>query len=82
MFSSIDTSSVNVIVVDDGSTDNSHNIIEEYCSTHTNFTAIHLPHQGAAGARLTGLQHVKTKYFSFADSDDVINISNYVNLVK
>lgn len=79
-FNSITHPSIEVVIVDDGSTDNSSLIIDEYCSNHDNFKAIHIPNRGAATARLVGLAKVRTKYFSFVDSDDVVNISPYLKL--
>lgn len=73
---------INVIIIDDGSFDNSPQIIDEYCSTHRNFQVIHTENRGAAAARATGVKEIKTKYFSFVDSDDIVNILPYLNLVK
>lgn len=72
---------VNVIInIDGGSTDASPKIVEEYCHTHSNFTAIYSPHQGVMEARQECLKYVTTPYFSFVDSDDTVNIKNYLDL--
>ena len=80
-FNSINNPAVNVIVVDDGSFDKSPEIIDEYCKKHDNFKVIHTQNQGAATARVTGLKQVETKYFCFVDSDDIVNIDGYLDLV-
>lgn len=78
---SINHPNINVIIVDDGSYDKSPEIIDKYCERYSNFKVIHTKNQGAAAARLTGLKLVKTEYFSFVDSDDIVNIDNYFNMV-
>lgn len=71
---------INAIIVDDGSTDKSPKIIDDFCKMHHNFKVIHTSNQGAAKARTTGLKYVQTKYFSFVDSDDIVNINAYLNM--
>lgn len=78
---SVNHPNINVILVDDGSTDKSPQIIDEFCETHDNFKVIHTTNRGAAAAKVTGLKQVETKYFSFVDSDDIVNIDSYLNLV-
>lgn len=71
-----------IIIVDDGSTDMSPLILEDYASKHDNIKVIYNNHKGAQQARLIGLQQVRTKYFSFVDSDDMINTENYFKLLN
>ena len=61
-----------VIMVNDGSTDKSGEIIDEYASKYDNFKAIHLPeNSGAAGKpRNTGINAANGKYLMFLDPDD------------
>lgn len=61
---------VQVIMVDDGSTDASGAICDEYAQKHPNFLAVHKPNGGVASARNEGMKHVKGKYMNFLDSDD------------
>lgn len=77
---SLNHPNINVLIVDDGSTDKSGDLIDLYCKNHTNFKAIHTQNQGAQQARITALKLVNTPYFSFVDSDDYINTKNYFNL--
>lgn len=68
-------SNYEVIVVDDGSTDNSSEIMSEYSNTKK----IHQPNQGLSGARNTGLKYVSqdSKWIAFVDSDDAV-VPNYI----
>ena len=61
-----------VICVDDGSTDNSYDILTEYKNKYNNFKIIHQYNQGVAVARNTGLKYVDGDYIIFIDSDDFI----------
>ncbi|WP_308355137.1 glycosyltransferase family 2 protein [Priestia aryabhattai] len=62
-----------VIFINDGSTDDSHQIIDKYISEYENFKAIHcLESSGAAGKpRNIGIKQARGKYVLFADPDDV-----------
>lgn len=59
-----------LIVVDDGSTDSSWNICNEYKTIHSNLKLIHKMNGGQATARNLGLDSAKGKYILFVDSDD------------
>lgn len=72
---------VHVIIIDDGSSDSTPQIVDDFCSKNDSFEVIHTQNSGAVSARITGLKSVKTEYFSFVDSDDIVNIENYINLV-
>ena len=61
-----------VICVDDGSTDNSGKILEEYAKNHPNMKVIHQENRGLSAARNMALQYVTGKYTMFVDSDDFI----------
>ncbi len=67
-----------VVIIDDGSTDKTPFILDEYCKTHPDFQVLHTPNKGAAAARVLGLSYVDTTYFSFVDSDDVVNTNSYL----
>ena len=71
---------VKVIIIDDGSTDETKQITDEYCRCNPNFQVIHTHNQGAMKARQVGLCFIDTPYFSFVDSDDTVNIKNYLEL--
>ncbi len=59
-----------IIVVDDGSTDGSGMICDEYAERHSSLTVIHQENQGLSGARNTGLKEAKGEWISFVDGDD------------
>ena len=67
-----DTSSeYEVILVDDGSTDQSGRICDEYGSVHSNFCVIHTENRGQSAARNTGMRKAKGLYILFLDADDL-----------
>lgn len=66
-----------IILVDDGSTDNSGQICDEYAKTYENITVIHKKNQGLGPARNSGLDVVDTEYVAFVDSDDWISPETY-----
>ena len=61
-----------IIIVDDGSTDNTLEIIESYSSQSRNVEVIVLSQEnkGPGAARNLGLQRASSKYIAFLDSDD------------
>lgn len=63
--------SVQVILVDDGSVDNSKTIIKEYDS-NTNVIIINQKNAGVSAARNRGIEEAAGKYIFFVDSDDYI----------
>lgn len=61
-----------IILVNDGSTDNSLPIITELASKHSNITVLSQENQGPSIARNKGLQMAKGEYIHFMDSDDLV----------
>ena len=59
-----------IILVDDGSKDNSVGICDEYKKTHSNVIVIHKENGGSSSARNTGMKAASGKYIVFLDSDD------------
>ena len=59
-----------VIILDDGSTDNSGNICDEYAHKDSRVKVIHDKNMGLLMARRRALQYVKGEYVLFLDSDD------------
>ena len=64
--------SVEVICVDDGSTDNSLEIIKEYQKTHDCISIISKTNEGLSVSRNIGLKYARGTYVQFLDSDDML----------
>lgn len=62
-----------VIIVDDGSKDNSLAICKEYADKYDNIDCYSIKEAGVSQARNYGISKVKTKYIMFMDSDDVVS---------
>lgn len=73
---------IEFILVNDGSTDDSGNICNEYARRNPKFKVIHQPNAGLAVARQTGLDHVKGEYVIVCDSDDWVEPEMYETLYK
>ena len=69
-------SDLQIILIDDGSTDNSGVIADGWQAKDSRIEVYHQPNQGQSAARNAGLQHAKGEYIAFVDSDDYID-SNY-----
>ncbi len=63
-----------IILVDDGSTDSSGKICDEYSKIDNRIKVIHQENKGLSGARNTGLDNATGKYIMFSDSDDTFEI--------
>lgn len=61
-----------VILVNDGSTDNSRKICEAFCLKYTNLKLINQCNQGLSCARNAGIEHATGNYIIFVDSDDYV----------
>lgn len=61
---------IEIICVDDGSTDSSGRILDEYAAKDKRVTVIHQENQGISCARNNGMAIAKGEYISFIDSDD------------
>lgn len=70
-----------VICVDDGSTDESLDILREYERIYESVHVIHKENGGHTSARKTGLKYVVTPYTTFADADDWIEPEMYETLM-
>lgn len=76
---------IEIILVDDGSTDNSPNICDEYTQKDTRVITIHQKNQGVSSARNKGLEASKGNYIFWIDSDDYVKedcIEKLYNLLK
>ena len=71
-----------VLMIDDGSTDNSRYIVEKYALDYDNFHAFHQENGGISSARNIGIDLAKGEYIQFFDADDYINPNGYESLYK
>ncbi|MBQ8665514.1 MAG: glycosyltransferase [Lachnospiraceae bacterium] len=69
-----------IICVDDGSTDGSSRILDEYASRDFRIRLIHKPNGGLVSVRKLGVSEAKGKYIGFVDSDDWIDPEMYERL--
>ncbi len=74
-----DYKNIEIIVVNDGSSDSSQSIIEQFDNVNL---INHKENKGLSAARNTGIKFAKGKYIHFLDDDDIINQSFYSSLVK
>lgn len=70
-----------IILVDDGSTDNSGTICDRYAEKETRIRVIHQRNQGLVRARKAGLEAARGEYIGFVDGDDYIEPNMYCELM-
>lgn len=63
---------IEIIVVNDGSPDNSQDIIDEYASKYPQVHGIKKDNGGLSDARNCGIQYASGEYIAFVDSDDYV----------
>lgn len=63
---------IELIIVDDGSTDNSGNVCDEFALNDDRVICIHIKNSGVAKARNIGIDRAKGDYLVFVDSDDYL----------
>ena len=73
---------IEVLMVDDGSSDYSKDLVDEYAEKYDNFHAFHKENEGPGIARNYGIKRAKGEYIHFLDSDDYITPDAYENLYR
>lgn len=63
-----------IILVDDGSTDNSGKICDDYLKKDSRINVIHQKNKGTSEARNKALKQANGEYISFVDSDDILDL--------
>lgn len=71
-----------LILVDDGSTDGSHRICDDYQKKDSRVIAIHKGNGGSANARNIGLQVSQGQYIAYVDADDWIEPDMYERMYQ
>ena len=71
-----------LLLVDDGSTDESGLIADEYAAKYACVRCFHKPNGGLSDARNFGLQHAVGRYVTFVDSDDEVAAHTYAPLLQ
>lgn len=73
---------IELIIVNDGSKDNSLKIIKEYQKTHNNIKIIDKKNGGIGAARNDGIKIATGEYIAFVDSDDYIELDMFEKMYK
>jgi glycosyltransferase involved in cell wall biosynthesis len=72
---------IEIIIIDDGSTDNSAKIVEKYSKKDSRIKTVYKKNYGVSAARNTGISLATGEYVTFIDSDDLIHESYVSNLL-
>ena len=72
---------IEIIIVNDGSTDNSEKIIKKYLNKYSNIKYFYEENKGQASARNLALTKASGKYITFLDSDDYIDSNMFKTMI-
>ena len=75
-------SDLEIVLIDDGSTDQSPRICDEYKKQDNRVKVVHQENKGVAAARNSGLDIAKGNYITFVDSDDYIEPDMYEQMME
>lgn len=75
-----DSYSLEILLIDDGSTDGSSNLCDQFANKYSYIKALHKNNGGLSSARNYGLKFTKSEWVTFIDSDDVVS-PNYLNVL-
>lgn len=73
---------IEIICVDDGSTDSSPKILDAYAEKDSRIIVIHQKNSGAGAARNRGISYARGEYIGFVDSDDIAFHTMYEELYR
>lgn len=69
----LESESAEILLIDDGSPDNSGAICDEYAAKDTRVRVVHKENAGVSAARNDGIRLAQGKYITFVDADDVVD---------
>jgi hypothetical protein len=72
---------IDILVINDGSTDKSVEVINEYIVKYSNVRMITKENGGISTARNCGLDNIESPYFGFVDSDDYVEPNMYEKMI-
>ncbi|MBF0429622.1 MAG: glycosyltransferase, partial [Magnetococcales bacterium] len=75
-----DPTCTEILLINDGSTDHSPDILAKFCQDKPWFRIIHQVNQGLSCARNTGLNQAQGRYIAFCDSDDFVLPGYYTHM--
>ena len=75
-------SGIEAVFVDDGSPDDTADIVREYCEKYPDFKLYHKENGGLGSARNYGIERANGKYILFLDSDDYLSEDGLLKLVE
>lgn len=73
---------IEIIMVDDGSTDDTGKIIDEYAKKDSRIKVFHKENEGASKARILGIKNATGEYIGFVDGDDKIESNMFEVLLS
>lgn len=76
------TTKIEFICIDDGSTDGSDIICDEFANKDSRFKVVHKKNEGVSSARNVGLKIAKGKYIAWVDPDDYIDDNWFIYIEK
>lgn len=76
-----DYENIEVLLVNDGSNDDSGSICDEYSSLDRRFSVIHIENKGVSNARNIGIRYSNGHYITFVDADDYVS-PNYLSYLS
>ena len=65
---------IEVLLIDDGSTDGSEMLCDEYGEKYSNFRVFHTINSGVSSARNLGIEKARGEYIAFVDADDTVDL--------